>query len=113
VSGSVTEPGWPDGSRDDDLHEILLARGWRSDRADLPDEGDSFEWPPSISLAEPPPKSMEAADESGSFGTTIYVEASGYAVYGPQTSDAPVQPRVRYQTRGELLRDIGDIESWR
>lgn len=101
-----------DGGRDDDLHEMLLGRGWRSDRVGLPEEGDRFEWPPSI------PDSAVASvggtfDGPCTFGTTVFVEVVGYTVYGPQVDDQPVCPRASYTSRAELLHDIHCIESWR
>lgn len=101
-----------DGGRDDTLHEILVTRGWRSDRAILLEEGDRFEWPPSIPTSATSSVSV-AADEPGRFGTTIHVDTAGYEIYGPQTDDSPVQPRACYPTRAALLRDLHSIEEWR
>lgn len=107
-----------DGGRDDMLHTILVARGWRSDRPDLPEEGDRFEWPPSI----PPPGATTpdgtapfgtATFGTARFGTTIYVETDGYAAYGPQCGDPPVPPRTVYVTRAALLHHLTWIETWR
>lgn len=102
-----------DGGRDDMLHAILVARGWRSDRRDLPEEGDRFEWLPSI----PPPgaTTTDGAAPFGTarFGTTIYVETHGYAAYGPQCGDSPVPPRAVYVTRAALLDHLAWIETWR
>ena len=107
----ITQSVSGDGGRDDGLHAILLDRGWRSDRAGLPEEGDRFEWPPST----PPALSttVAAANEHGTFGTTIYVDPFDYVVFAPQTDDKPMQPRALYSTRRELLHDIHRIEDWR
>lgn len=103
-----TESVSGDGGRDDTLHEILVARGWRSDRAVLSEEGDRFEWPPSS-----PIPLITLTDEPVRCGTTIHVDVAGYEVYGPQTEDTPVQPRASYSTRDALLLDLCSIEDWR
>lgn len=101
-----------DGGRDDFLHEILRIRGWQSDRAHLPEEGDRFEWPPSIPLDAPstPAPTVEGPNR---FGTTIHVERFHYRVFSPQIGDQPAPARVCYSTRTELLQNIECIESWR
>ena len=108
----ITEAVSGDGGRDDTLHEILVGRGWRSDRAVLIEEGDRFEWPPSIPTS-PTPSVSVAADCPGRFGTTIHVDIAGYQLYGPQTDDSPVPPRACYTTRAALLKDLRSIEDWR
>lgn len=102
-----------DGAWDDALHEILLGRGWRSDRADLPEEGDRFEWPPSIPSWGGEFSGLTAVEGRNGFGTTIYVDLSVYTVYGPQSNDQPASPRAVYATRAELLQEIRCIEHWR
>lgn len=102
-----------DGGRDDVLHEVLVGRGWRSDRAALPEEGDRFEWPPSIPASTDASGSRGGVDLPGRFGTTVHVDICGYEVYGPQANDLPVGPSACYETRDALLRDLGCIEGWR
>lgn len=109
----ITEAASGDGGRDDTLHQILVARGWRSDRAVLPEEGDRFEWPPSIPASPTSAAPVAVADEPGRFGTTIHVDIAGYQIYGPQADDSPVEPRACYITRTALLRDLRGIEDWR
>ena len=116
-NGSMGEPVVEsvagDGAWDDVLHEILLGRGWRSDRADLPEEGDRFEWPASIPGSAPELIGLTAVEGRNRFGTTIYVDVSRYTVYGPQSNDQPASPRAVYSTRAELLQEIRYIEQWR
>lgn len=95
--------------RDDNLHQILSDRGWRSDGVGLPEEGDRFEWPPSIPTSAVAPTSG-ISDVPYTFGTTIYVEIVGYSVDGPQVDDQPVRPRAVYSSRAELLHDIRCVE---
>lgn len=111
MSEHVTAAVSGDGGRDDDLHGVLSNRGWRSDRVDLPEEGDRFEWPPSIPASGV--ASIPGTSAPCTFGTTVYVEVVGYTVYGPQADDQPVCPRASYTSRAELLHDIPCIESWR
>lgn len=94
-----------DGAWDDDLHALVLERGWRSDRAALPEEGDRFEWPASIPGWASGRIVLAAVGEHSRFGTTIYVDVSRYTVYGPQTDDRPAPPRAVYPTSAELLQD--------
>jgi hypothetical protein len=109
MENRITESFSGDGGRDDGLYAVLVSRGWRSDRAGLPEEGDRFEWLPST----PRTRVTATADSHGGFGTTIFVETSEYVVHGPEVTDTPVQPCALSPTRDDLLQDIHHIETWR
>lgn len=105
----VSVEGVPQGTWDDDAHELLTARGWVAYRdLEMDQLGDGWEWLPSqLPLdagvgGEPAPTSVFAAAEGG-----FDVELAS-----PTGSVAPDRTG-HYGTLEELTADLDVLEAWR
>lgn len=105
----VAVEGAPQGTWDDDAHELLTARGWVAYRdLEMDQLGDGWEWLPSqLPLdagvgGEPGPTAVFAAVEGG-----FDVELA--------SSDGTVNPdrAGHYDTLEELAADLEVLEAWR
>ena len=105
----VDVEGAPQGTWDDDAHELLVARGWVAYRdLEMDQLGDGWEWLPSqLPLdagvgGEPGPTSVFAAADGGydvelaSPNGTVGADRAGH-----------------YDTLEDLAADLDDLEAWR
>lgn len=106
---TVEVEGTPQGTWDDDAHELLVARGWVAYRdLEMDQLGDGWEWLPSqLPLdagvgGEPGPTSVFAAAEGG-YDVEL---ANPNGTVDPDRSG-------HYDTLEELAAALDDLEAWR